>query len=242
MNEFLFDTHAHLDLLPDFEDTVSKIEQRKIYTIAVTNLPSLYKRLSNKINSKYIKPALGFHPELIEQYANHIPEMWDRLPEAKYIGEVGLDLKVAGKSEYLQTSFFTELIKRCNKLGGKILTVHSRGAAQQVIDIIGDKFNGKFILHWYSGSLKTLEQAVNNGAYFSINYAMTLSLSGQKIIRSIPKNRLLLESDAPFVNFEGKRFDSLCVDLTVAKIAELRNLTYLEASSQLYENFKALLD
>ncbi|MFD2903787.1 Qat anti-phage system TatD family nuclease QatD [Sphingobacterium anhuiense] len=241
MNEFLFDTHAHLDLLPNFEETVSKIEQRKIYTIAVTNLPSLYRRLNSRVNSKYIKPALGFHPELIEQFAKHIPEMWDSLPQAKYIGEVGIDLKNAKKSEDLQISFFTELINRCDKLGGKIITVHSRGAAQQVVDIIGSNFHGKFILHWYSGGIKVLEQAVSNGAYFSINYAMTLSSSGQRIIQSVPKDRLLLESDAPFVNVNGKCYDSLCVDQTVAKIAELKNITYSELLSQLNKNFKVLL-
>lgn len=241
MNEFLFDTHAHLDLTPNFEAMVRTIEQRKIYTIAVTNLPALYRQLNSRLNSKFIRTALGFHPELVEQFAKHVPEMWDSLPHAKYIGEVGIDLKTAKGSADIQSAFFAELIHRCNRLGGKILTIHSRGATQQVVDIIGSNFNGKFILHWYSGGTKVMEQAISNGAYFSINYAMTLSPSGQRIIQSVPKERLLLESDSPFVNVKGKCFDSLCIDITLGRIAELRNMPYSVMLSQMYSNFKGLL-
>jgi TatD DNase family protein len=55
MNNYLHDTHSHLDLSKNFDTTVEEIERQKIYTIAVTNLPILYKKLSTKINSKYIK-------------------------------------------------------------------------------------------------------------------------------------------------------------------------------------------
>lgn len=241
MSNFLFDTHAHLDLIADFESTISQIEKRKIYTIAVTNLPALYRQLNTKLNSKIIRAALGFHPELIGEFAKHIPEMWKSLPHARYIGEVGIDLKNAKSSERLQISFFTELIYRCNQLGNKILTVHSRGAAQIVVDILGSDFNGKYILHWYSGGLKTLEHALDNGAYFSVNYAMTLSPSGRRIIQAIPDDRLLLESDTPFVRVKDKLYDTLSMEFTIAKLAELKHSTYTEIAEKLFSNFKTLI-
>ncbi|HEX8018096.1 MAG TPA: TatD family hydrolase, partial [Flavobacterium sp.] len=110
MSDFLFDTHSHLDLLKSFDYTIQEIEKKKIYTIAVTNLPILYQKLITKIDSKYIKPALGFHPELIDQYQKYIPEMWKLLPDARYIGEVGLDFKIGKDSKMLQINFFEELI------------------------------------------------------------------------------------------------------------------------------------
>lgn len=241
MSDFLFDTHSHLDLLKSFDYTIQEIEKKKIYTIAVTNLPVLYQKLIAKIDSKYIKPALGFHPELIEQYQKYIPEMWKLLPDARYIGEVGLDFKVSRDSKVLQTKFFEELIFRCNNLGGKILTIHSRGSANEVVSIIGNEFNGKYILHWYSGNLKDLQVALSSGAYFSINYAMAISSSGQKIIQSIPNERLLLESDSPFILINKKPFSTLEIDKIVTKLAVIKNISFDEMLNILYTNFRELL-
>lgn len=241
MNNFLHDTHSHLDLLKNFDYTIEEIEIKKIYTIAVTNLPVLYEKLSNKINSKYIKPALGFHPELIEEYQKYIPDMWRLLPDARYIGEVGLDYKVGIKSKQIQISFFEELIEKCNDLGNKILTVHSRSSAEDVVSIIGDNFNSKFILHWYSGNLTTLNTALKNGAFFSINYAMATSSSGQKIIQSIPNERLLLESDSPFILIENKAFSTLEIEKVVVKLANLKNIDFEEMLHILSNNFRTIL-
>ncbi|WP_124641934.1 TatD family hydrolase [Amniculibacterium aquaticum] len=242
MNNFLYDTHSHLDLVKDLDSLVSEIEKRKIYTIGVTNLPPLYKKLNDRLKSKYIKPALGFHPELIKQYQKYIPEMWELLTDAKYIGEVGLDFKVSLESKLIQINFFEELIKRCNELGGKILTIHSRGSAEDIVSIIGENFNSKYILHWYSGNLKTLNNALNNGAYFSINYSMTNTISGQKIIANIPNEKLLLESDAPFVKYNGNRnFSTLDIDIIVKKLSEIKKIEYQDMRSILCNNFKNLL-
>lgn len=94
----LYDTHCHIDLLKNIDSVIDNINNQAIYTIAVTNLPPLFVSLKNKINSQYIRIALGFHPELIEDYKHHIPQMWDLLPDARYIGEVGLDYKNGKKN------------------------------------------------------------------------------------------------------------------------------------------------
>ncbi len=66
MNSFKFDTHIHLDLFEDRENIIKYIEEEKSYTIAMTNLPILYKKYINKYKDlKYIRFALGFHPELV---------------------------------------------------------------------------------------------------------------------------------------------------------------------------------
>ena len=149
MDNHLYDTHLHLDLFKCKDNIIQEIEEHRIYTIAVTNLPVLFKKLKDNLSSKYIRPALGFHPELLLQYKQHIPQMWDSLSETRYIGEVGLDFKTGGEFKELQFSFFEELIERCDKLGQKILTIHSRQSANEVVSIIGASFNGKVIMHWY---------------------------------------------------------------------------------------------
>ena len=241
INHHFYDTHCHLDLFEDFDNTVNEIEQNQIYTIAVTNLPILYSKLKNRIHSKYIRPALGFHPELLFQYQKYIPDMGKLLPEVKYIGEVGLDFKIGKDYKPLQISFFEELISRCNKFGGKILTVHSRMSADEIVSIIGPDFNGKVILHWYSGSMTAMKKAIDNGYFFSVNYAMLNSDSGKRIINMIPSDRMLIESDAPFIKILDRLYRPTDLPTITKTLSSHQNVSLENMRSILWTNFKNLI-
>jgi len=241
MVNHLFDTHFHLDLFDSQEEILKEIEVNQIYTIAVTNLPVLFTKLKDSLSSKFIRPALGFHPELLPQYNHHIPQMWKLLNETRYIGEVGLDFKTGKDFKELQISFFTELIERCNIFRDKILTVHSRQSASEIVSIIGADFKGKVILHWYSGSKTTLKKAIDNGYYFSINYSMVNSNTSKELIKLIPLERLLLETDAPFVKFNNKSFSMLGIKDIIKELAFMLNLDQLDMTTILWTNFKALI-
>lgn len=198
--EHLFDTHYHLDLQKNRMASIREIEEKQIYTIAVTNLPDLYRKESVEIASKYIRFALGFHPELIHQYKSHTSLFWDLLPEVRFIGEVGLDL-VDKTYQMEQESFFCELVERCRYDSKKIFTIHSRQAVDKVLDTLGDNYRFKAILHWFSGSRKELEGAIERGCYFSINGAMMRSKRFVGLLPLIPSDRILLETDSPFIDF-----------------------------------------
>ena len=206
--EHLYDTHFHLDLQKDRTTAIREIEEHQIYTIAVTNLPDLYRKESGEIASKYIRFALGFHPELVHQYKNQIPLMWEFLPEARYIGEVGLDfVDTTYKNE--QIEFFSELIERCRYDRSKIITIHSRRAVRQVLEIVGNNYRFKPILHWFTGSSEELQKAIEAGFYFSINGAMMTSKRFLSLLPLIPKERLLLETDSPFTYNQNTHFSTL---------------------------------
>lgn len=237
----LYDTHFHLDLFDSREKIIKEIDDNQIYTIAVTNLPVLYTKLNESLSSKFIRPALGFHPELLNQYKHLIPQMWSLLSETRYIGEVGLDFKTGKTYKELQISFFSELIERCNILGNKILTIHSRQSASEVVSIIGGDFKGKVILHWYSGNKSTLKKAIDNGYYFSINYSMVNSNSSKELIKHIPLERLLLETDAPFIKFNDKPFSMLAIKDIVKGLALILNLEQMDMTTILWTNFKTLI-
>ncbi len=242
MDNYLYDTHFHLDLFKSKNEIIKEIEENKIYTIAVSNLPVLFTKLKESFSSRYIRPALGFHPELLFQYKHHIPQMWSLLNETKYIGEVGLDFKTGKDFKELQVSFFTELIDRCNKIGGKVLTIHSRQSADEVTSIIGASFNGKVIMHWYSGSKITLKQAVKNGYFFSVNYSMVKSNSGKELIKMIPLDKILLETDAPFIKYNKKPFTPKDIKHIVEELSIIFGVDYLRMSSILWSNFKKLIE
>lgn len=241
MANHLYDTHFHLDLFKSTDEIINTIDKNQIYTIAVTNLPVLFKKLNDKLSSKYIRPALGFHPELLAQYKHYIPQMWELLDKTRYIGEIGLDFKVGKESKELQVSFFYELIERCNEYSNKILTIHSRQSANDVVSIIGSSFKNKVILHWYSGSLKTLKKALENGYYFSINYSMINSNSGRNIIKQIPLERMLIETDAPFIQYNGNPFTPLDIKHIVYELSILLDMDSSKLTSILWLNFKTLL-
>ena len=230
--EHLFDTHFHLDLQMDRETAIQGIEKAQIYTIAVTNLPDLYIKESVEIASKYIRFALGFHPELILQYKKQIPLMWDLLPEVRYVGEVGLDL-VDKSTEKNQVAFFSELVERCRYDSDKIFTIHSRRAVDKVLDILGDNYRFKAILHWFSGSRTELEKAIERGCYFSINHAMMRSKWFLEMLQLIPSYRLLIETDSPFIHYIGS------YDKHLKSIKE--ELQYYKPEVDVWTNFRRLL-
>ncbi|GAA0893635.1 TatD family hydrolase [Fulvivirga kasyanovii] len=241
----LIDTHFHLDLINDPISILEKIEKQKIYTIAVTNTPSVF-HYTKKIteNKKYVRPAIGLHPELAEQRIRELSLFKHLIHETRYIGEVGLDniKKCSSASRDAQLKVFDEVVKLAQEAGNKILTIHSRGSEAEVIDRIGEKFPGKVILHWYSGSLQNLDRAISSGFYFSINSAMCRSKNGQKIIKHIPIIRLLTESDGPFIKLNNNDNSPLYIQSTIENIASILGLEKIELAKTIYKNFKIALN
>ncbi|MBU7595876.1 Qat anti-phage system TatD family nuclease QatD [Metabacillus halosaccharovorans] len=244
MKSFYHDVHLHLDLYPNAVEIINHITDFKSYTIAVTNLPVLFDRALKKYkDQKYIRFALGLHPELINQYTEQIPVFFERLKDCRYVGEIGLDFKKTDEySRKLQVDTFKKIINECNNYGGKILSIHSRSAAKEVIEIIGSNFNGKIILHWFSGTLTELEKAIDSNYFFSINGDMVNSKKGQNIIKRIPTNRLLIESDGPFTKDTHSNYHLSFVDDLIKKLANIRECDSDEMSILLKGNFKNLLE
>jgi TatD DNase family protein len=237
------DTHCHLDLYPDFRRVIERIKLYNVLTIAVTNTPSVFKPLvSIATSSKFILPALGLHPELVAQRYKELPLMWDNFGSTRFIGEVGLDFARGSSSDHsLQRRVFEEIICRCDTAGDKILTVHSRKSAEDVLSIIGEHFKGKVILHWYSGSLRTLEKAMANGYYFSVNSAMLHSINGMAIISRIPRNQILTETDGPFVRIDGRPAEPKDIENIIAPLAKLWRISIANTILTLQHNFNSLL-
>lgn len=235
------DTHFHLDLFDNASKLVLDIEKSKTYTIAVTNSPSVFK-FSHDLtkDKKYIKAALGLHPELAYQRAGEMTLFQKYIKLTRYIGEIGLDFSnrnISSKNIQIQT--FEKIIQLCTDEKNKILTIHSRKAEKEVIEIIGKNFPGKVILHWYSGSLKNLKKALDFGFYFSINYQMLKSKNGNKIISSIPENRILTESDGPFIEINNRKNSPLLINLTYQGLEQV--LKKQDVQNLVYNNFREVL-
>ena len=89
----------------------------------------------------------------------------------------------------------------CEQCGEKVVSVHSLKSANTVIEILREyrtQRSNKYIFHWFTGTIPQLEKAIELGCYFSINPSMLKTKSGLEIINTVPVERMLLETDAPF--------------------------------------------
>jgi TatD DNase family protein len=240
MFDFNMDAHMHFDLYKDRTDVLDYIEKNKSYTIAVTNLPELYEKYSLQYSKyKYVKIALGFHPELVRQYKNQLNLFAKLCKDVRYIGEIGLDYTdISDNEKKNQLEIFRKIIEICNS-NNKILSVHSRRASTDVINEL-DTYNGKVIMHWFTGKKSDLDKAVKKGYYFSINSQMIKSMSGKDIINRIPVDRILLESDAPFTKGMEDKYKLDFIDEIYQHLAVLYNQDIENVKKRIKANFASL--
>lgn len=240
----LIDTHCHVDLYPDPHRLADLIEAERTYCVAVTNAPSVFPAMEAIAgNKRHLRVAIGLHPELAVERQHELPLLLQYLPRTRYVGEVGLDYS-DGKPQAdraVQRRIFEAIIEACDDAGNKILTIHSRRAEADVLDAIGKGFRGQFILHWYSGSLKNLERGIELGAFFSINVAMARSRRFDSILKRIPRDRILTESDGPFVRIRNEPVWPSSVAQTLAYISSVWGRPIDEVRATVFENFWRLL-
>ena len=176
-------------------------------------------------NSSCVHAAVGLHPELVGERYSEIGLLEELIGECRLVGEVGLDGSPRHRASYEnQKDVFSRVLKAAQAHGGRVLTIHSRRAASDVRDLIEKHTNPDnvlCILHWFSGSLSEARRAAGAGCYFSVNAAMLRNDRGRTLVQSIPSDRLLTETDSPFMTIDGGQSGPLdSVDL-LAELAEL---------------------
>ncbi len=199
----IYDSHCHLDLMDNMTECINEIQNSCIGLFAVGTTPLAYnKDVQFCTKSKNIKVGLGMHPQLVASGYDDMQLFKALFEKCNYIGEVGLDFSKG----YLQTketqiAVFSEIVKLCEDYGEKVVSIHSLKATGTVVEIL-QKYktqkNNKYIFHWYTGSIPQLERAIKLGCYFSINPNMLKTKLGIEVIKTIPINRMLLETDIPF--------------------------------------------
>ncbi len=239
----MVDTHCHVDLYPDYPAVLDEIESSHIYTIAVTNTPSVFRRcVEIARGARFVRVALGLHPELAAARERELNLLQEFLSETRYIGEVGLDYVTQDASERAaQQRVFGAILERCASSGDKVLSVHSRRAAADVVEMIGPGYPGTVILHWFSGSASVLDRAVGHGCFFSVNSAMLASASGRRMVSALPPARVLTETDGPFVMVHGRPARPPDIADVIAGLAQLWQLNPATTLRRIHENFRRAL-
>ncbi len=238
MSEFCMDLHMHFDLYKNMNDVLKYIEKNKSYTIAVTNLPDLYKKYYiENWNYKYIRLALGFHPELVAKYYNQINIFKEYFQTTRYIGEVGLDYSSRNMDDQrIQREAFNQIIDLCKADNSKIVSIHSRKAEEDCLKTLRG-FGGKVIFHWYTGNSDNLNVALSRGYYFSINHQMLKSKNGKKIIDLIPLDRIIIESDAPFTEGLNRDYNLFFINDIIEYLCSSKKVDKKYIYGKLKDNF-----
>jgi TatD DNase family protein len=197
----MLDAHCHIDLYPDPTQTALTAERAGVFTVLVTNLPSLFEAAFPNVQQfKKLRLALGLHPLITDEHTEGERQLFRRMVhKTSFIGEVGLDFSREGfRTKEAQLASFRFALQ-CLEGKPKFVSVHSRQAELSVLELVDQEYRRPIVFHWYTGTNKTLDLAVEAGHYFSVNPAMILSKQGQSTIERIPAERMLTESDGPFV-------------------------------------------
>lgn len=239
----MIDAHCHLDLYPDPMAVAREATTHGVFVVSVTTTPAAWrgtKKLAAGNDS--IVTALGMHPQLVATRAKDMEQFGSLVPEASWLGEVGLDGSPDSRDSLPeQTDVFRRILKASTQAGGRVLSIHSRGAASAVLDELrAHPDAGIPVLHWFSGTLRDLRDAIDIGCWFSIGEPMVRSKRGQSLIERMPKERVLTETDGPFVQNQGKPAHPWDIGTVEDGIAKLWDLDSGDVRVRIAENMSRL--
>lgn len=236
----MIDFHCHLDLMEDPAKVAKELELAKAYVLSVTTTPKAFPKTSRLVKKRgRIRTALGYHPQLVRERPHEMSLFEKMLPETRYVGEVGLD---GGKdfksSKEEQAKIFAAILALCASAGPKIISIHSRHAADAVLDEIAKAPGcGTPVLHWFTGNRQELDRAIRMGCWFSVGAPMLRTAKGKAAVALMPKERVLTETDAPFAtNNIGASLRSATKGL-----ASIWDMDVDEATNTIKSNLAALV-
>lgn len=239
------DFHTHLDLYPDLARAIAACDRKRVATLAVTTTPKAFERnVELSANSDFVRVGLGLHPQLVADRHLEIDLFEKLLPRTRYVGEIGLDRGPAHyRSFELQQSVFGRILRACAQQGDKILSLHSVRATRPILDML-DKYlppdQARVVLHWFNGSHSDVRRAVDRGCYFSINEGMLDSASGKRLLCDIPNDRILTETDGPFILRGDEPIAPGDVRRTVEMMATILGIPAEDIRRQILSNLHSL--
>ena len=222
------DAHAHIaaDVTPPQVKALGYS-----HTFAVTRSLAEAARVAGARHGAALTWGLGVHPGVGSALADFDERTFAGLvPRFALIGEVGLDKRAGDLPR--QREVLTSIL-RVVADEPVLLSIHSSGAADQLLDLIDTHAHPGIILHWWTDDGPALERALATGAYFSINAAVKPS-----VLARIPSERVLTETDFPARKAGGRRPGD--VTKAEALLGEHWHMTAQAARTQIWANLRRL--
>lgn len=256
MNRYqIFDTHAHYDDSQfdiDRNEVIEQIKENDV--IGVLNCSSSYESIekTNILTKEHnmFYGALGIHPGNADEYNENVKkEIKDKIKDNNKIlaiGEIGLDYYwEENPSKEVQKHVFIDQMKLAEELKLPVI-IHDREAHADTLEIIKmfPKVNG--IVHCFSGSPEFAIECIKEGYYIGITGVVTFKNSKKirEVIEKVPMDKLLVETDCPYMAPEpnrGKRNKSDYIKHIIEQIALIKEIDPIQANMQLNKNFECLI-
>ncbi|EKD27977.1 MAG: hypothetical protein ACD_79C00473G0004 [uncultured bacterium] len=246
----LFDSHAHLcdgQFDSDRDELIGKLTENGIeYVVNVAdNLDSSYQCL--KLANKYqnIFATAGFHPHNASQFQdNYLKEFVELLKNEKIVavGEIGLDYHYNFSPKEMQITVFKEMLKLALE-SEKPFIIHNRKSEEDLIPVLKETGKSSFsgIIHCFDSNEENLKIFLDLGFYISFSGMITFKKSDEirKMVAYVPLDKLLIETDCPYLAPDpkrGKRNEPALLKYVAMKVSEIRNCSYEDIVLQTKQN------
>jgi len=239
------DAHSHLDGYAELESVLTEISEHRIFTISNAVDPASYQRnLAIADRCDLVLPTFGIHPWTAPQYVDHLEDMQELIDQSPMIGEIGLDYHwVEDTVQYPAQRRVFEFLLATASQQGKTVNIHTKGAEKEILGLLQHYGIQRSIIHWYSGPLDILQEMVAHGCYFTVGVEVLTSPYIQNIVRDLPAELLLTETDNPggyeWLMGTGGRPHHI-IDV-VQKLAEVRQVAVETITETVEDNFRRLV-
>lgn len=247
----MIDVHAHMND-PRFDEdrdaVLSELKASGIKRLINSGccLMSCRDTLAMAEKYDYIYAAIGIHPQEAADLELGGEAAWEELkemlqhPKVVAVGEIGLDYYYENVSREVQKKWFHAQLTLAEELDLPVV-IHSRDAMKDTLDILREHPHNRGILHCYSGSVESLREILKLGWSISLGGVVTFKNArvAKEVAAAVPLDRLMLETDSPFLAPEpnrGKRNSALNLPYVAAEIARLRGMTAEEIEQITDEN------
>ncbi|MFA5175715.1 MAG: TatD family hydrolase [Candidatus Nanoarchaeia archaeon] len=242
----LIDAHCHLDF-EEFDKDIDLVIKRfpGIIIQNAVSLDSMKKSLIIAKKYNNVKLAFGVYPtralELTEKdFEKALSFIRENKDNIIALGEIGLEYKESQEREK-QIINLKKLLKLAEEIK-KPLIVHSRKAELEVLELLKNS-KVKVVLHCFNGNTTAVRTALEYNFYFSVPTNISNSKNLKKLVKIVPIDRILTETDAPYLSpIKGQRNEPLNVKHTIKVISEIKHITEENVEEQIYRNYKLIFE
>ncbi|MBP6941401.1 MAG: TatD family hydrolase [Syntrophorhabdaceae bacterium] len=245
------DSHCHLEMesfSKDRDQVIEKsVDEGLKYILTVGTEERYFAKVVEIVNSNpIVYGAIGIHPHNSTDFnGNAAATIRSYLKQKKIVGygEIGLDFFKNYSPKDVQMKAFREQLALAADEGLPVI-IHSRNALTETLQILGEAYRNMHggVVHCYSYDRQTAKRLLDMGFYISIPGTITYRSAEElvKVVEYIPGERILAETDAPFLTphpHRGKRNVPYFVKLTTVKMAEIRRQQVEELAATICDNF-----
>ncbi|WP_415349306.1 TatD family hydrolase [Clostridium perfringens] len=249
----IFDTHAHYDsdsFDEDRENVIKELQENRVIGVlnCGSDLYGLRKSVELAKEFDMFYAAVGIHPENADEFNEDVVKEikeFVKNEKVKAIGEIGLDYYwEENPPREVQKEVFRAQMKLADELNLPVV-IHDRDAHKDTLEIMKEFPNVIGVVHCFSGSVEFAKECIKLGYYIGFTGVLTFK-NAKKLVdvcREIPAERMLVETDCPFmapVPFRGKRNKSDYIEYIIDKMSEIRGISGEEMNEILLNNKKRL--